>query len=443
MKKLITSTLLIVCCTCATAQSTLNFTPLRTEMLDSIHKVNHSKQLLSQGGIDNLFAVKTAKYFGSAGDVTVYKNYFFGNVSDGTLSFGKNLDISGKKATRTSDLMSIGFQSQAEDNFSSIYSNDGFAGQIGIDFKYSHICKGKMFYSTGIQLQGLNKSISREVKPDTTTMRIERMKIYGVLSAKMKNDSIEFISSIAYLSDAERKIQIESFMKEQTDAYWKSFAELEATAVEDSSAYGAAKTSWWSIGFHLPVTGKTYLVAPNLNDPFVEREDWLAYVEGIYTRVRDSRRFGLTLLTLSARFGNFNNVEAKELTETTITKYQSLGGNDTLALTEVGKQALYVGELERFNVTTLQARVVHFMPGDFGWIGVSATYKYEIAQKNTMNLAFGIPLSLSGQKENSKVNVELQFKIIDLTDEIPESGEKEFNYQFGINVGIPFGGVDL
>ena len=72
--------------------------------------------------------------------------------------------------------------------------------------------------------------------------------------------------------------------------------------------------------------------------------------------------------------------------------------------------------------------------------GLSIKAEKWIGTYDPTNITLGLPMILSGKDDDKKINLEIQFKWVDVRQNI-KSLDKDDRYSAGVNLAIPFSSV--
>ena len=79
-----------------------------------------------------------------------------------------------------------------------------------------------------------------------------------------------------------------------------------------------------------------------------------------------------------------------------------------------------------------------FKPNTKGAIHVATDVEFRNGSQNPVNAMLGYIFSFKNNKDNSTINVELYFKLIDITRALPQDESKFFNRNsVGLTFGVP------
>lgn len=436
----ITSLVLLMLLTIyARAQNNFNSTReyLRQISIDPDTKRN---TILTQRGINIFFARKVASYLAGENDLSLYKNYAVADISDGILFLGRNFQPFKRSDNRISDLITLGIKANSKNNFSKLFSSGEFAGEIGIDLKYTHIFPGSILFDKGVHHQ---IAVSDYVpSPQQRKMNVKRKTNLGKINFQMLTDSLAFYSSLISIeTQTEKDELIKEFIEKKDKEFKKKFAELEADEFEaDEKSHNASHVSWFSIIGFVPLTNTTYNVANSFSTKFEEKtfKPWEGNLS--YTYVRDSKRYGRIFLTVGV--GGFLNNSAKNenIDKIDLNTYKQLGGTDTITIAQLSSDEAFIGEYKTFFTGKLKGQMVYFLP-NLSWIGLSIQAEQFFGDYKSLNAQLGFPMIFEGKDNDSKVNVEFQLKSTDLNNIVKPDKDFKDKFSIGISVGLPFSSI--
>ncbi len=444
MKKIFTTILFLLILSNLKAQT--NFNTTRSSLFNICRSVRtDTNKILSDRSINIFFSRKVASYLAGSNDLSLYKNYFVSDISDGSLFFGHNSQIYKPVNDRVSDLLTFGLKAKAKDNFATIFSAKEFAGDIGINLKYTHICRGKIWYDRKIQMQTnlyrifnrTNSSLSQKV-----AMRYKRTLNYGKLNYQMQLDSTVFLSSISSITDTSYINPIKRKFFSDDEGYLKQFAEMEADEFEaDNNSHNLSNINWFSISCFAPITNSKYGIADSIRGEIkpTNFRPWEGNI--LFTNIIESRRYGRLFTTFGVSAFLNNSAKNEDIPKYDINTYKQLGGKDTIKLAQLSTEEAFIGNYKTYLSTKISGQLIYFYP-KLSWLGFSAKYEQFFGKYDPKNLKIGFPMVFQGKDEDSKINIELQLMANDI-EALQNQESKKFNdiFQIGISIGLPFSSI--
>ncbi len=130
-----------------------------------------------------------------------------------------------------------------------------------------------------------------------------------------------------------------------------------------------------------------------------------------------------------------NNLET-ELPQYTFSEYTELPNPDNTTLAEIESNDLYVGEYDEYLNRYARVQAVGFFIANKR-AGLSLKAEKFFNVYNPLNVTVGIPVTLPGEDDNTKVNFEVQAQFNDLTNDINPDETWSEKLTVGISVGVP------
>ncbi|MCU0433293.1 MAG: hypothetical protein MUC87_07565 [Bacteroidia bacterium] len=454
MKNLFSLFLLLYCGNLS-AQKQQDLQPLISYVdslrVDNQRIINGNKQILSDPAWDLFMKRRIAYCLTADGNVSLFHNYVFADISDARFSFGRNIGYSAKNNKKLHSILSLGISADADDdkNFSAIYTNGKFNGSISADIKFTHFFGRSVYFGktnkqkgivkrsnfTGFLFSGVTKSGYQKSVMDSV-----RSQCYNTINKKLSEDTARFNKQVAGVphNDSVYQRLLGKFIETKMEEYHDLRAETEADALEKGELYNANRACWWSLSAQIPITGSRFNVADTYSAYAFKRETWKwnisAQINILYERVKGQQYY----FYLGGAIFNQNSAESGDLELLNIDKYKGNGGINTNVINS--GQSLYVGNFNVFEDGNLYLKFVLLSPfRRIDWAGLSffAEQRFRKNQQVT-NLYLGIPLTLEGENDQ-RINLELQCIWGNVLNAMSAEKNAQDKFTLGFKVGIPFG----
>lgn len=444
MKKLLLSlsTLCSFALNDATAQ---NFNDARQYFNTIEQQIKHDTLLMSYPALNVLMAKKVNTYLTGSSDLSLNKSYFIIDPTDGRLFLGYNISKAPSKTnTRTKWVLTTGVKSNIADAFSTIYAGDKkkAASDMGLSLKLTRLGRGVIFYANDKQVQRNNlKIFGLEDNEESEYSQKEvasyyRAQFKNELETSMKLDSVSFENTIQNVgTSAYRALKRQTFYEERNKYYRTQFITMEADNIDNEAIYNSFWNNWISLDVYIPFTKQEFDVANDFYSSVTTKSLynfegtllWSHIYENAKTRWFGSIGLGATV---------FNSINTSMIDKYSIGNYKKLGGTDTLNLAQLETNDIYIGAYSDYLTPFFRAQIVSLFLAK-RQIGLSFMAEKYINSYNPLNLKLGIPFSLTGKDDETKVDFELQFRWNDVDNNLyPEKSRLE-KFVFGLSIGVP------
>lgn len=425
---------------------TQNFNNVRLYLNGLENKIQKDTSLMSGQGLNIFMAKKVNTYLTGSGDLSINKNYFIIDPTDGRLFLGHNWAKDPSKDTfRTKWIFTSGIKSNVAEAFSTIYSgkDQNLSKNTGLSLKLTLLGRGIVNYGKkGTQIQ--TKELKKFGLNDTTKNSYQQQEVASYYREQLKNeindlifiDSTKFENKIKNVgTKAFQALKRKEFYTQKSKLYKKMFIEEESKYIDEEEIYNSFWNHWVSLDVYLPVTRQKYQVSENF---IASIEDKLLYnFEGtlLWSNIYERKSIRL-LATIGLGAKMMNNITTTQLEKYTISSYKQFGGTDTLSLAQIKTDDIYIGDYEQFFTPLLKFNVVNFFLAN-KQIGLSLSAEKHFGVYNPLNIKAGIPFNLKGKDDDTKVSFELQFKWNDFHNNILPDIKRSDKFMIGLSVGIP------
>jgi hypothetical protein len=460
-KILILSVLALTVINYASAQS---FSPdkYRRELNSEVDSlIADTNLLIPYRSLDLLFQEKASSYLTNGSDVSLFSNYVILNTDDDRLTFGHNFPLQLKKnkdkkfAIR--NLLSTSFIADIDEGFAPLFSKEEFSKKMGVNLKYTHLFRGILWFDGKSNKQKRpysigGKELNEQEKFDLYVRGLEAEILY-----QMKQDSIELEGKLAMVRGT--KDEIVKAKNEIGKTYFKKKKYIEnyyKTIKDDLSIgdhYNRMFYNWFSLEAYTPITASEYSVADTsdmmlTNAADIKFRPFEAKIN--YSLLYQTSSSGNMFINLYEKSYLNNNIRAEEIEESTIADYTNIGSTDTLALLPINTRSAYRILYSSFWSHQIGGRITYYFPkvdrkkrvlkllenkGFF--ISVDKTF----GEFNPFNLSFGIPLTFTGEKADSPINLEFKITFTDLADNVAPSRTAYEKLVWGFSTSVPFGNL--
>lgn len=444
--KLLTIQLAILCIAIQTAFcQTYQFAKFK-DYNSLTEKEDKKAQFISQSALNLHFNKQMARYLSGSEDLVMNKTYAILDSEDDEITLGGTIASKNDKNLEFVQYMSqIGIKIKAADNFGEIWNKeDGFAASAGLFWKGTIFSKGRLtFGNSYVQTQEIKKEaepvLSRPVQRIIDLQSYEKYQdvVYRNKYEKELEEltkDLEIYADTHGLNDSEKKEKLaaiaESLYKKLEAEYMEKVQENLAT----SDNYVATHKAWLSMEFFIPITPTEYLVADSVTSSNIKTIELAPYsaeliASYLYARRNGSRYFGSMALGLQAHNSITRDDNLKKHAFKTFAERDNSGSE--VMLTETSSKDVYVGEVDQLIlIPSIELNFTVMFGGRFDFTGLSASSEYRMDPDNDgWYLKFGVPFSLAGKDEETKVNFEPLVKW--------NSNDK--NALVGLSVGLPFG----
>jgi hypothetical protein len=423
----------------------------KSDISDSIKKLNDApaaspNMIVSYRTLDLFFAKKIAFYLSGSKDLSLFNNYAVLDFGDDKAKIGWNINVSKHGSPRISNVFTVGLQAAVAKNFATLFSSKKLNNDIGVDLKYSHIFRGSIWFDRNVQIQRLFTGPPK-TKPQKILMNEKRVLITESLkldSARLWADYDKYIAALkkeypaADFIETEEKGKAEAIKKKILKSYFEN--ELEQLEDPENEAYNKSFAQWISINSFIPVTKTTYFGTSDLNQApldLITRKWNFAFN---YNMLKEYKRNKLFLNGGIVIFKN-NNADAGIMEELNLEKYKLISTvADTSTIATLSSDQIYFGNYETFWTPSVKGQLV-FYPSWSQRLGIDLSLVKKFGKDQALDFVLGFPIMLTGQNEDSPVNIILQLKMPDINNKNePEKTLKE-KIQIGFTVGLPFNSI--
>ena len=388
---------------------------------------NGNKYLVTNTTFNKFVAQKVAYYLSGSSELSLYDNFAIADVTDGSLTVGHNFARKHRNE-RVSSLLTTALKTNVANDFATIFSDKKFSDETGISLKYTKLFATKTHISYGTsQRQAFDR---------------ERWLYYCRLQATMRENRRMccMIGCDTLVDSARAKYREEQLEKNIADFY--DFEIEKINAMSPGHGYNLFFTHWASIQTYIPLTKRTYSIAPDTASPFSDQSfsNWsgaLNYgglVEGIY---------GTLFYNLSYKVYLNNSIETNDtgIIKYSMATYTPIPSGSTTFLSN-DPEDVYVGRYKAFLTHALQAQFIALWPvRSDSKIGLSFLIQKNLGIYDITNITAGIPIFLKGQEKDKGVNVELQARWFDVTQSLPGNLSLKERFSFGLSLALPFGSI--
>lgn len=408
-----------------------------------------TSKLMTAQGLNIFMAKKVNTYLSGSGDLSLNKSYFIIDPVDGRLFLGMNFAKDPSEGNgRTQWIVTTGLKADATDNFSTLFNaeKDEISPNIGLSLKLTWLGRGIISY--GVRERQIQKNQLGIVGPvfDTiqnfdnrTVSRFLRKQISNQLDSAMRKDSSEFVRSLDGFSGFEEEswatLQKSAYFKAANKKYRKEFITKEAEVIDDKALYSWYWTHWFSAEVYVPFTRSRYDVAGDFTSDVEEKRLYNLDATLLWSQVMEGKAARL-ITSIGPGVKIQNNINTATLSKYGIGEYKKLGGQDTLKLAELSKDDVYVGQYEEYVSPFVKMQAVCFFVKEKS-IGLSFAAEKFMGGYDPLNIKLGVPVSLKGKDDETKVNFELQFKWNDYGNNIFPEKSRSDKFVIGLSIGIP------
>lgn len=435
----------IACCLALQVSAQVNpltFDSTRSFVGSRDAEIGRRRLLMSDPGLNILFARKINTYLSGTGDLSLNRGYFIIDPTDGRLFLGRNFALSPEETDkRTKYILTTGIKTNVADGFSTIYSGEDkkLSENIGASLKLTWLFRGTLNYDSTDQLQKTLRARGIMTKGDTVTQRdmanCFRLQKWNEVQYMMRRDSIAFDTAMkgGCLQEYD-SLRRRVFFDERNAYYKRLLLTSEVDFIVDEDIYSSIWDHWLSLDVYIPFASQEI----NTSDDFVStvNKQYLYNFEGIllYSRMYETKKTRW-LGTIGAGVRSLNNVKTEMLDKYSFNEYKDQGGTDTVKMAELKTKDVYIGKYESYWIPYARVQLVSMFIAKK--MGVSFLAEKHFGSYDPMNVKLGIPVSLAGKDENSPVNFELQFKWNDYFNDIYPNKSRSEKFVIGLSVGIP------
>jgi hypothetical protein len=418
-----------------------------TDYFKTLEKeVTDKKGLMTFPALNVLMAKKVNTYLSGSGDLALNKSYFIIDPTDGRLFLGFNTakDPS-KNDTRTKWILTTGIKADAADAFSTIYKGGekNLQPNIGASVKITLLGRGSIKFNNdkGLQMQQLEKItfIVPEGLENYTEQELAayyRGEIQNELTEAMTKDIADFESKIKGVGDVNyRKWKREKFYKAGTAKYKSLYITKEAERIDEDFLYTSFRNQWLSLDLYVPFTNQSYDVGKDFASPVTTQQVYNLEASLLWNTIYENNKTRL-LTSLSTGLKIQNNINTESLKKYNVSDYKKLGGTDTLNLAQIKSEDVYVGDYKSFASPFFRGQLVYFFMAQKA-IGLSVLAEKYFQTYNPLNIKLGVPFTLAGKDDDTKVNFEIQFKWNDFNNDIFPDKSRTEKFLIGLSVGVP------
>jgi hypothetical protein len=393
--------------------------------------------LVSSRTFNRYAAQRQAYYLSGTNDLSLYENFAIANVTSGTLQIGHNFAFK-QDNDRVKALLTLAAQSNVANNFANIFSNQNFSDDIGTHLRFTLLNPFKgVPWTTKLKYlptQRANLEQKRKQRLIQTRATIEENKRLSALIG----------SSPSSGSQADIATSRTDYCTEQAKKNVDDFYTFEAETLDGPGQYfNRFSTHWLSVQAYLPITKRTYTVAPDTSKTSTfAAQDARNWSFAINYGVVWERRGGTWFV--NARYRRFNN-NTIESSSIGMTKYSQYNFTQSPALKYLSGDAevVYVGPYASYYTNSYQLQGVYLFSfkESESKIGISALAEVNTGIYDALNLTAGIPVFLKGQQKDKGVNIELQFKWVDWRGTVNPAKTRADKFAMGLSVSLPFGSI--
>jgi hypothetical protein len=420
-----------------------------SDLEKQINGHDHDTLLISYPALNVFMAKKVNTYLSGSSDLSLNRSYFILDPTDGRLFLGYNFSKDPSKGEkRTKFVLTVGLKANVAEAFSTIYNGDDkkMPGNIGASIKFTWLGRGIIFYDEGesqIEQNNLNQTFLYGIDPDAEIKysqkqiaRYYRKQLQNEIEEKMIKDSASYKTKMEGVGEVNyRKVQENIYFSKRNEYYKSLFITKEAENLEEIGYYKAYWNHWVSFDFYIPFTMQSFEVAKDLNSPISTENlynfDGAILWNQIYER-------GKIRLLNSVVFGvkNLNNINTSLIKKYSINDYVTLGGVDTIKLAQIESKDVYIGPNEDYFTPYIRFQFISFFLAK-KQIGLSFQIEKYLSNYDPLNLKIGIPVTLPGKDDETKVNFEVQFKWTDINNGIYPDKTMAEKFLIGLSVGVP------
>ncbi len=393
--------------------------------------------LMTNRGLNVFMAKKVSTYLSGSSDLSLNKGYFILDPTDGRLLLAYNTAIDpSSDERRTKWIFTGGVKTDVADAFSTLYSGDKkLAANIGASIKFTLLGRGIIGYN-GNNLQAQPALVSQTKKMlQSETGKNLRIKTKNVLNKQMEDDSTEFENSLTGTDSEFRNTDIPAFYKGKNKGYIKKFIESESDNIEEAELYNYFWNHWVSLDLYIPFTSQEYDAAKDFTTTVKSQKLYNFEASVIYSQIREWKKNRM-LTTLNFGAKNQNNINTSVLDKHTVSDYKKLGGIDTITLAQLESKEIYIGNYEKYFSPFARIQIVDYFLAQKS-IGISIQVEKYFGSYNPLNLKLGIPFTLAGKDDETKVSFEVQFKWNDFGNNILPGKSRSDKFLVGLSVGVP------
>lgn len=344
---------------------------------------------INGAALNVLFNKQVSRYLTSSGDFTYSKVYAFLDNEDNRMFLGGTILSNPNENGYVWGVFQTGVKLNTKNGFANIRSNDGYASEIGLNFKGTLISKGKI--ST--------------YKTHRASIKRYDDKLYE----KIKNKTFE--------NDDEKKEAMLDYHQKVADY------------IIENGQYKATHKFWTSMEFYIPVSSSKLLFIDSLSQVTPQTKNywpWKIKATGTYSYI--NKKYGAFNVSVYYSAEETNSQAIKDLTKVSFVQSGNRGGYDSLNYTKVTEEEVYLGDFEVFTLHKTGARGVYFLPfKGWQWLGCNLGLDMYLAGNgsyNGINYFGGLSFSFKDKEDDPKVNFDLIYKY-----------EYDADY-FGVNIGL-------
>lgn len=383
--------------------------------------------------LNRFFAKKLAGYLTGDNSLSLYGSYAVYNTDDDRLFLGFNF-ANPDDSFFVKDIFTLGFSTEISDKFAPVFNDNKLQRGFAINLKYTISRKGIIRYS-----------------PNTHKKRMEEYRI-GLKKYLQTKYSLESVLNSILMSGTTREfIKSNNLKLEKQKRQEYLEKELERLEDRDDPIYNTAKKSWFSFTANLPIYSTDYGVAKNFSSApdTLSSHNWQlgTSYNGFYQKRNTEWFYSVSFTGMRS-----NSVINKDLTEYSFNKYIILSQYpDTFLLAQYTSDKIYVGDFKKRSSfkASLQGIVYPESKKSRKFLGKlfieRLGVKFQLDKyfngKNPVNSILGFPITMTGQKNDKKVNVEIQFRYNDIFKKTEPDLTFKKQFTAGISLALPFGSI--
>lgn len=448
MKKLLTTTLLFTFMAgVAIGQDMMfgQFKDYKTVQPDGTCK---GAKLVSPPALNIHFNKQMSRYLAGSEDLVMNKTYAILNSSDNEITIGGTIARKKKSSDFVQAMMQVGVKIKADDNFGEIFNEEnGLASSLGLFWKGTLFSKGIMTFGGSFcqeQPDFIPELAGTKSKEELARERVEKLQAYEkylnvVYEASYEKKltalkaDLDIYAETYDLSDAEKAAELEKRTKALKDELTAEYMEKVQKNLASSGNFKRTSKMWASMDVFIPITATEYVTAAsNTSTEYdtIQLRPYSVKLIGSYLRAGStgSRLF----FSVSPGIQVHNTITRDDLSKISFrTLIERDASNPDIELTEVSNNEVYVGEIdELIIVPAVKFTTTYMLGGDYSFVGVSGSMEYRAdPDQDAVFWKVGVPFSLAGKDDETKVNFE----------PLAKWNTNTRNWVVGISVGLPLG----
>ena len=398
---------------------------------NTIVTARNNKKVFNDAMLNVLFAEEVSGFISDSKDLSLQKTYAVLSTADKSLFFGYTFQGGrDSKIKKLTHVFTVGLKAKLNEEFTTLLNQDNgnLDNEIGLNFKYTHVNRGRISYFEN-KIENIN-NLSNKVLVPKYGSKVEDANNNGTYSKDLQDNKDIYVTSKLDPSTYTQKDSIDYSLKYYTEKYENLYLELaeeELKRLRSEKLYTFIEDTYWSIEAFIPASRTFYNVAPiidaNLTSNTIESKAFYPWkINADLTWFRKYLEGNTFFVSGFISAFNNNNIIAEDLSAKT---FNIVNSNNSNVLNTT--KTFYDESLNRFTTGSIGAEIIGYFMFK-GALGLSFAIEQNIGNHyNPRNWKFGIPISLKDKEKKPTVNLELQFKKVNNEDFL------------GIAVGYTFG----